>query len=1273
MKKLLYLFLCMAVFNIAVAQKKTWSVYSGSEKISTDKAVSRATFPKSFKLYNLDLASLRADLFEVVSNASRHTTIISLPNADGEMEQFEVVEASNFEPALQARFPEIRAFSGKGLTDKYATLKLSYSPQGIQTTIFRAEKPTEFMEPYSADHRVYAVFRSYRPAGQLPWNCQTPDEKLTTELNAQVMNLTARSGGDLKTMRLAQSCNAEYSNFFGATSSAQVNLVLAAFNNTLTRCNGIYEKDFALHLNLIANTTSVIYYNPATDPYTTTLSSWNSQLQSTLTSVIGEANYDIGHMFGSTGGGGNAGCIGCVCLTGKGSGITSPADGIPQGDNFDIDYVAHEVGHQLGANHTFSQSNEGTGVNKEPGSGITIMGYAGITAQDMANHSIDIFHQASIGQVQANLNVKTCPITTSITANNATPVVAAVSNYTIPRSTPFALTGSATDANGDALTYAWEQNDNAGTTQTGASSVASATKATGPNWISYLPTSSPTRLFPKLSTILAGGLISGPLTGGDAGANSEALSSVARTLNFRLTVRDNAPYSSTAPIKVGQTQFTDMVVTVNGTAGPFAVTAPNTAVTYAGGSTQTITWSVNSTNLAPINCARVKITLSTDGGLTFPIVLSDSTANDGTEALVIPAVSTTTARIKIEAVGNIFFDISNTNFTINGAVACGDATGLTSSAIGNNTATISWSAVSGAISYAVEYKLNSAATWTSFATAQAGTTANLTGLTQGSLYDYRVRATCAAGSGNFVSAQFTTTAPFVCNAPTGLTATAITSSSATLNWTAVGGAASYLVQYKLNTDTTWITASAASIITSVNITGLAASTLYNYRVSTNCGANGTSGFTSSQFTTTAPFVCNAPTGLTATAITASGATLNWTAVSGAASYAVEFKLNSAATWTTAAAATTTTSVSVTGLIASSLYDYRVSTNCGTNGTSGFTSAQFTTTAASVCANSFEPNETIATAAVIVSGATNSAAITTATDNDYFRITTTATSNIVYNLVGPSGVDFDMTIFNSAGTQLSAASGSTATETITLNNQAAGTYYIRVFGFNGALSATCYTIRATATTVTSCQNSKDTSTNNTIAGAAVIPFNTNITGRIDVGSDVDHYRFTITRGGTISLTLTTLPANFNLRLVNSANTVLATSANTGTTNEAINNYTVTPGTYYARVYPTNTSTFNTTSCYTVRVALGTAARMESFATADVEAFPNPAQNQLNLKLNGFEGTAEIGIYSANGTCMLTRKSTAGISTLDVSSLPSGVYMINVKSGKATLARTKFVKY
>jgi hypothetical protein len=176
------------------------------------------------------------------------------------------------------------------------------------------------------------------------------------------------------------SVTGEYTAYFGGTKA----LALAAINNTMTRVNGVFEKDFSARMVLIANNDLVIYTAAASDPYSAAsgMSSWNSQLQSTLTSVIGEANYDVGHLFGATGGGGNAGCIGCICVNGqKGSGYTSPADGIPSGDNFDIDYVAHELGHQFGGNHTFTTGNEGTGVHMEPGSGSTIMGYAGITSQ----------------------------------------------------------------------------------------------------------------------------------------------------------------------------------------------------------------------------------------------------------------------------------------------------------------------------------------------------------------------------------------------------------------------------------------------------------------------------------------------------------------------------------------------------------------------------------------------------------------------------------------------------------------------------------------------------------------------------------------------------------------------------------------------------------------------------------------------------------------------------------------------------------------------------
>lgn len=1045
MRRILLFTTLLLCSTVMFAQNEYWSANTDAGRITTDKAVARLSFPSAFKLFNLNADPLRQQLFSVVSNASRHSTVISLPNADGQLEQFEVFEASNFEPALQAQFPDIRAFSGKGITDPSATLKLSISPQGIQTMVFRTEKENEFIEAYSADHTVYAVFKSQRKAGQLAWKCSTPDQQLVAGLNAQVVNITGRSGGDLKTMRLAQSVTAEYSNYFGATSSAQVSLVLAAVNATMTRCNGVYEKDLALHLNLVANTTSVFYYNPSTDPYSAAaqMSQWNAQLQSTLTSVIGEANYDIGHLFGASGGGGNAGCIGCVCVNGsKGSGITSPADGIPQGDNFDIDYVVHEVGHQLGANHTFSMSSEGTGVNKEVGSGITIMGYAGITSQDVAPHSIDIFHQASIAQIQANLLTKTCPVTTTL--SNATPTANAGANYTIPISTPFALTGSATDANpGDVLTYCWEQNDNS--TTTGANSVASATKTTGPNWISFSPSTSPVRLFPKLATILAGANVSGPLPGGDAGANTEALSSVSRTLNFRLTVRDNAPYSSTAPVSVGQTQFDDMVVTVSNTSGPFAVTAPNTAVSWAGNSSQTVTWSVNNTTAAPVSCANVKISISTDGGNTFSTLVA-STANDGSEVVTIPNTPSTTARVKVEAVGNIFFDISNTNFTITSGAACADPSGLASSAITLTSATVSWTAVGGALSYDVDYKAASSGTWINAATGTTATSVNLSGLTQSTLYDWRVRANCSSASSNYSAAQFTTSSPATCNAPAGLTSSGITSSSATVSWGAVSGAVSYDVDYKLASSGTWIN----------SITG-----------------------------------------------------------------------------------TTSTSRTVSGLAASSLYDWRVRTNCSSL-TSGYTQAQFTTSAVSTCPSTY-----------------------------------------------------------------------------------------------------------------------DVSTNGSRNGAATIPFNTDIKGLINPTGDVDYYRFVITTGGTITVTLTGLPADYDLRLYRN-NTNVASSSNGGTTSETIN-YTATANTYYARVVGFN-GAFNATSCYTLRVQLGTASKEAELITAEkLTVFPNPVMDKVTVKIKDLEGSAAIRVFDMYGRMVMQQSSSQPLTQLDVSKLSSGIYLIKVMNG------------
>jgi len=1060
--------------NVFAQKKNFWKMHNPAEKVSIHKSVSRSSFPKDFKLFDVDDISFFKELLSITNKINnKRSIIISLPNASGGLEDFELVESSNFEPSLQERFPLIRAYSGRSLSNPGSTIKLSISPEGIQTMVFRNDDDNEFIEQYSNDKKVYAVFKSQRKPGAIPWNCSTTEKQIVSSINNQVGAqplITARSGGNIKTLRLAQSCNAEYSNYFGATSAADSNKVLAAFNATLTRCNGVYEKDLALHLNLIENTTKIIYYNASTDPYTT-MSNWNSQLQSTLNSVIGAANYDIGHMFGASGGGGNAGCIGCICLNGKGSGITSPADGVPRGDNFDIDYVAHEIGHQLGANHTFSTRNEGSGVNKEVGSGITIMGYAGITSQDVAPHSIDIFHQASIAQIQANLDTKTCPVTVS-NASIATPSITLPKTaYTIPRSTPFALTGSATDANAnDVLTYCWEQNDNAGSTQTGTSSVASATKATGPNWISFSPSTSPTRLFPRLSTILAGASVTGPLPGGDAGANMEALSSVARTLNFRLTVRDNAPYSNSVNngYSIGQTSFADVVVTVNGTAGPFAVTAPNTAVSWTGGSTQTITWSVNSTNLSPVNCAKVKISLSTDGGNTFPIVLSDSTANDGTEALVIPITATTNARIKIEAVGNIFFDISNANFTITAPPLCGDITGMTSSSITNNSATLKWRAVNGALSYNVQYKLSTSADWINFASSQTDTVANLSGLSGSATYNWRVKSTCTAGDGIYFTANFTTLSN--CGTPTGLTTTSITASSATLNWTTVPNAINYRLEYKLSSSNTWILYNDVLTVRPVTITNLTNATSYNWRVSARCTA----------------------------------------------------------------------------------------------GLGVATTANFTTL---------------------------------------------------------------------------------------------------------------------------CQSSYDNSTNGTISGAALIPFNTDIRGSINIRGDVDNYKIVISKAGSITIRLTNLPANYNLQLLNSSGTQIAISQRLSTSNESIT-YTAAIGTYYIRVYGSSTSTFNASACYLLNVNLGTAAKtiagitsssseqsantIELTPTKSVLIYPNPVRERLNIKLNGIEGVSEIIIFNMNGEKLITAKTDKTYSDIDLSALMPGYYTIKVINNNNIESTVKILK-
>ncbi|MBI5101158.1 MAG: zinc-dependent metalloprotease, partial [Nitrospirae bacterium] len=463
------------------------------------------------------------------------------------------------------------------------------------------------------------------------------------------------SGTQLRTYRLAVAATGEYTAYFGGT----VPLGLAAVVSAVNRVTGIYEAEVAVRLQLVENNNLIVYTNQFTDPYTDSDCNPNEcgiimlgQNQTNLDSVIGNDNYDIGHVF-STGGGGVA-YLRVPCVTGlKARGVTGSS--IPTGDVFWVDYVAHEMGHQFGANHTFNSETGSCNGNGEPstayepGSGSTIMAYAGICGpDDLQSNSDAYFHTVSFDEILDYITWdegSTCG--TVANSGNIPPVANAGSGgLTIPANTPFTLTGSAIDSNGDPLTYCWEEFDLID--PTGVIDGGPPGDPTNPPFFRSWPaTSSPSRTFPRLSELLNNTTVLG-----------EVLPDTSRALNFRLTVRDNRSGG-------GGVDYDSMTFNVTSLAGPFQVTAPNTAVSWAGNSSQTVTWNVANTGSGTtVNCANVGILLSTDGGYTFPTTLAPSTPNDGSQSVTVPNVSTATARIKVYCTGNIFFDISNSNFTI---------------------------------------------------------------------------------------------------------------------------------------------------------------------------------------------------------------------------------------------------------------------------------------------------------------------------------------------------------------------------------------------------------------------------------------------------------------------------------------------------------------------------------------------------------------------------------------------------------------------------------
>ncbi len=611
----------------------------------------RQIIPQKYRTLRLDLANLKTVFAATpkqlpyqneVILSKNNQTVFQIPMPDGSLADFRLTETPIMENDLQAKYPEIRTFTGVGITDPTAFLKCDLTMKGFHAMILSEKTGTIFIDPFAVgDTENYISYfkKDYSRKDAPQFICET--ESLATDPN---LISEQRFQGDCqkRTYRLAMACTGEYANFHGATGTNKAP-ALAAIVTSMNRVNGVYEKELAITMVLVANTDLVIYTNSATDPFTNNSGgTMLGQNQTNMTTVIGSANYDMGHVF-STGGGGIAN-LSCICNNGnKARGVTGL--GQPIGDGFDIDYVAHEMGHQFGGNHTYNNcdgdGNSTTGM--EPGSGSTIMAYAGICGSNVQPHS-DAYFQAinlqEIGNFVTTSTGNTCPVKT-ITGNTAPTNVDAGLNKTIPKSTPFALTAFAIDPDGNPLTFCWEQMDPAQ-----AATPPVSTSTAGPLFRSLNPTSSPTRFFPPLANVI------------NNTANTwEVLPSVGRTLKFRVTARDNAAVG-------GCTEEDDLTLTVSAAAGPFLVTAPNTAITWFVGDAKDVTWNVANTAAAPVNTANVKISLSTDGGLTYPIVLAEDVPNSGTAAVTVPNNLSTTCRVKVEAIDNYFYDISNTNFKI---------------------------------------------------------------------------------------------------------------------------------------------------------------------------------------------------------------------------------------------------------------------------------------------------------------------------------------------------------------------------------------------------------------------------------------------------------------------------------------------------------------------------------------------------------------------------------------------------------------------------------
>lgn len=638
------LFLFCSFFTNA---QNYWKKLESNNLKNKSTLLERNTLPKDFKSYSLNKEAFVTHLKTATKN---NEILIALPSSNGLFSNFKIRENTNFEKKLARKFSNITSYSGKSLQNPDTKAYISIGLDGVHVMITSGGEKTSYIDPLTKSLDIYLAYKKEDLSNRKEdFICLTNDSKKENNV-AKENSAKTVDDGKLRTFRIAIACTGEYSIFHlnrqnipsTATDQVKKAAVLSAMNTTMTRVNAIYQRDMAVRMVLVNDNDKIIFLDPDTD----NLSNNNSNLlinesQSVCDGIITSPNYDIGHTF-STGGGGLAG-LGVVCLSDqKGRGITGRQQ--PIGDPYDIDYVAHEIGHQFGATHTFNNfcnGNRSGATSVEPGSGSTIMAYAGICSPNVQQVSDDYFHTVSISQMWDIIQTSATCASLEDT-NNTAPTVNAGGSYSIPKLTPFVMRGNASDDDGEnALTFTWEQIDN----EIAASMPPAGTNIGGPLFRSISPSSSHDRYFPAMNTVLSG----------NTSSTWEVLSSVARELNFALTVRDNNTNG-------GANSRDD--VTVNVVDAPvFTVTnLPN----LEQNETIDVAWVVGKTNESPINCKKVTIKLSTDGGNTFPITLATNTVNDGLESITIPNTITTSdsAYILVEAADNIFYNVTS-SFGIN--------------------------------------------------------------------------------------------------------------------------------------------------------------------------------------------------------------------------------------------------------------------------------------------------------------------------------------------------------------------------------------------------------------------------------------------------------------------------------------------------------------------------------------------------------------------------------------------------------------------------------